>query len=168
MDAETDGVYSRAPELEDLVDLCRALNREGARYLLIGGFAVILHGFIRSTKDIDFLVEASAENVQAIKRAMASLPDNAAALIADDEVERYGVVRVADEIVVDLMAKACGISYPASLVDEGVVTFRIQDVEIPVASKTLLIRLKDTIRPSDAADVEFLRFRLEEERRAKG
>ena len=47
MDDEADSRYSRAPELEDLVALCAALNREGVRYLLIGGFAVILHGFVR-------------------------------------------------------------------------------------------------------------------------
>ena len=41
MDDAADGVYSRAPELEDLLKLCAALNREAVRYLLIGGFAVI-------------------------------------------------------------------------------------------------------------------------------
>jgi hypothetical protein len=40
---------------------------------------------------------------------MATLPDNAIALMSDDEVDRYGVVRVADEFVVDLMKSACGI-----------------------------------------------------------
>ena len=56
MDDAADGVYSRAPELEDLLKLCAALNREAVRYLLIGGFAVILHGFVRGTKDIDLQV----------------------------------------------------------------------------------------------------------------
>jgi hypothetical protein len=86
MDAESDGPSSRAPELEDLLSLCRALNREGARYLLIGGFAVILHGFVRTTKDIDLLVDPSDDNVSAIKRALASLPDDAAAQIQADDV----------------------------------------------------------------------------------
>ena len=36
MDDEPDRAYSRAPELQDLVDLCRALGEEGVRYLLIG------------------------------------------------------------------------------------------------------------------------------------
>src|SRR5262245_17319100 len=106
MDDSDDRTYSRAPEVEDLVALCRALNREGARYVLIGGFAVILHGFVRATKDVDFLVDASEANVQALKRALATLPDNAAALLADDEILRYQVVRVADEIVVDLLGSA--------------------------------------------------------------
>ncbi|HXH41387.1 MAG TPA: hypothetical protein VNN08_22355 [Thermoanaerobaculia bacterium] len=52
MDDQDDREYSRAPELEDLLSLCKALNAEGVRYVLIGGFAVILHGFVRATKDI--------------------------------------------------------------------------------------------------------------------
>ena len=64
MDDQDDREYSRAPELEDLVALCKALNAEGVRYVLIGGFAVILHGFVRATKDIDLLIDASpAESI---------------------------------------------------------------------------------------------------------
>ncbi|HEX6159430.1 MAG TPA: type II toxin-antitoxin system prevent-host-death family antitoxin [Thermoanaerobaculia bacterium] len=80
MDDQDNREYSRAPELEDLLTLCKALNAEGVRYVLIGGFAVILHGFVRATKDIDLLIDASSENVQRLKRAMAVLPDNAIAL----------------------------------------------------------------------------------------
>ncbi|HEY0590208.1 MAG TPA: hypothetical protein VGF40_00460 [Thermoanaerobaculia bacterium] len=48
MDDQDDRRYSRAPELEDLLSLCTALNREGVRYVLIGGLGVILHGSIRA------------------------------------------------------------------------------------------------------------------------
>lgn len=166
MDDEADGPYSRAPELEDLLRLCADLNREGARYLLIGGFAVILHGFVRATKDIDFLVDDSVENLQAIKRAMAFLPDNAAALLADDEVRRYKVVRVADEFIVDLLGAACGITYAEAERGE-VVRFEIEGVQMPVAGKSLLIRMKDTVRESDALDVKFLRMKIAEETERK-
>ena len=111
MDDSDDREYSRAPELEDVVALCRALNAERVRYVLIGGFAIILHGFVRATKDVDLLVDAWEDNVRAIKRAMATLPDNAAAELNDDDVGKYTVVRVADEIVVGLMARACGLDY---------------------------------------------------------
>lgn len=162
MDDEADRGYSRPPRVEDLVELCRALNREGVRYLLIGGFAVILQGYVRGTKDIDLLVDPSPRNVQAIKRALAILPDNAAALLADDDLERYPVVRVADEVVIDLMRSACGIGLAQAL-SEGLEEFTLESVPIPVASKPLLIRMKDTVRPSDAADVQALRLRIEEE-----
>jgi len=166
MDDPEDRGESRAPQLQDLLDLCQSLNREGARYLLVGGFAVILHGFVRSTKDVDFLVDPGEENIQAVKRAMSTLPDNAAALLADDEVQKYRVVRVADEIVVDLMAAACGVTYSeAAQSGSGIESVNVRGVEIPVASKELLIRMKDTIRESDAMDVRFLRMRIEEEQR---
>jgi hypothetical protein len=162
VDDPDDRGYSRAPELEDLVSLCKALNHEGVRYILIGGFAVILHGFVRATKDIDLLVDASVENVLRLKRAMATLPDNAIALISDDEVDRYGVVRVADEIVVDLMKSACGIDYEAAA--KHIERRDVEAVSIPIADEELLIRTKNTVRPSDAADVQFLRLKIAEKR----
>jgi hypothetical protein len=159
VDDQDDSEYSRAPELEDLLALCQALNAEGVRYALIGGFAVILHGFVRATKDIDLLVDASTENIQRLKRAMAVLPDNAVSLIADDEVEKYQVVRIADEIVVDLLKNACGVDY--SRAARGGIEIRtVEGVEIPVATKELLIETKQTVRPSDATDVQFLRLRI--------
>lgn len=164
MDDTPDRGESRAPHVDDLVGLCQSLNREHARYILIGGFAVILHGFVRSTKDVDLLVDPSEENIRAVKRALASLPDNAAALLADDEMLHYPVVRVADEIVVDLMASACGITYQEAS-QSGINVFQLQGEKIPVASKESLIRMKNTVRESDAMDVRFLRLRIEEEGR---
>ena len=49
MDDPDDGASTRAPEPEDVVRICQALNGSGARYVLIGGFAVIAHGASRFT-----------------------------------------------------------------------------------------------------------------------
>ena len=59
MDDPNDRAYSRAPTVEDVIQICRKLNEADARYVLIGGFAVILHGSGRTTKDIDLLVDTS-------------------------------------------------------------------------------------------------------------
>ncbi len=163
MDDSSDGRYPRAPELEDLAGLCRRLNEAGARYLLIGGFAVIFHGFARGTRDIDLLVDPSAENIRAVKQALSSLADNAVAEMEDSEVGRYAVVRVADEIVVDLMARACGIDLAEAQRDGDIEIFELEDVPIPVAGKRLLLRMKKTLRPADAMDSDFLRQALLEE-----
>jgi hypothetical protein len=53
VDESNDDRYARAPEPADVARICRALNESGARYLLIGGFAVIAHGAGRLTKDIE-------------------------------------------------------------------------------------------------------------------
>src|SRR5260370_11155564 len=65
----------RFPTLDDLLFLCQCLNEAGARYLVIGGWALIHHGFERTTSDVDLLVEDSPENFQKIRTAMLKLPD---------------------------------------------------------------------------------------------
>jgi len=44
---------ARPPTLEDLLDLCRRLNEAGARYIVIGGMAIIQHGFVRATEGVN-------------------------------------------------------------------------------------------------------------------
>jgi hypothetical protein len=109
VDHANDRAYARAPELDDLVRICRSLNEAGARYVLIGGFAVIAHGGGRTTMDIDLLVDDSPENIVRVKSALRVLIDQAVDEVADDDVRRYAVVRVADEVIVDLMGRACGL-----------------------------------------------------------
>jgi hypothetical protein len=154
VDDEDDGGDARAPEPEDVVRICRALNEAGARYLLIGGFAVIAHGAGRFTKDIDLLVEDSPENVRRVKQGLAVLADNAAAGLDEGDVRQHTVVRIADEVVVDLLGRACGLDYAAAASDAEVLDR--DGVRIPVASPSTLIRTKDTVRPQDAIDRAFL------------
>jgi hypothetical protein len=160
VDDQDDDRSARAPEPDDVLRICRALNESGARYLLIGGFAVIAHGAGRFTKGIDLLVDDAPENVARVKRALSVLADNAAAEVADDDVERHVVVRVADEVVVDLMGRACGLSYVEAARDAE--TIEREGVRIPLASPATLIRTKDTLRPQDALDRTFLEGVLRE------
>ena len=120
-----------------------ALNAAGARYLLIGGFAVIARGGTRTTKDIDLLIDPTPGNVARVKQALRILEDRAIDEVADDDVQRYVVVRVADEVVVDLMAAACGVDYNSAAQDAETLT--IDGVAIPVPSLSTLIRMKQTI-----------------------
>lgn len=59
----------RSPPLEaDLVKLCRELNQRGARYVVIGGFAIITAGLPRVTGDIDLIVAVDRENEANVAR----------------------------------------------------------------------------------------------------
>ena len=60
----------RVPKQSDLLTLCRSLNEHGARYVIVGGFAVIHHGFLRATEDIDLLVDGDPENQVRVKKAL--------------------------------------------------------------------------------------------------
>ena len=145
---------ARPPRLDDLVALCRTLNREGARYVVVGGMAVIQAGFLRATEDIDLLVDVSPDNLTRVRRALMELPDQAVREMTDDDLERYVVVRVADEIVVDLMKTACGIAYEEAsrLVD----VVDVEGVSVPFANPDLLWKTKQTVRDKDRIDRTFL------------
>ena len=145
---------ARPPGVADLLSLCRSLNREGARYIVIGGMAIIQAGFVRATEDIDLLVETSPENLHRLRRALEDLPDQAVRDLADDDLERYVVVRVADEIVVDLMRSACGVTFDQARTLVDMVT--VEGVAIPFATPALLWRTKQTVREKDRLDRMFL------------
>jgi hypothetical protein len=156
MGAESEGLISRAPTQEDFVKLCARLNSLGARYIVIGGFAIITSGYPRSTMDIDLVIDTSLENEALVYLALESLPDQAIKDLAPGEVSQYSVVRVGDEICVDLMASACGIGYEEAMRDSVIRT--VDGVPIPFASPRLLWRMKEkTHREKDAPDLLFLR-----------
>ena len=146
----------RAPLQADVASLCRELNQRGARYVVIGGFAIIAAGFTRMTADVDLLVAADSENERQVFSALSTLPDNAVRELQPGELQQYNVIRVADEILVDLMVSAGGIDYAQAVKD--VVVRELDGVPIPFASPRLLWRMKAlTHRAKDQPDLVFLR-----------
>lgn len=158
----TPELTSRDPALRDVVALCRELNACGARYLVCGGFAIRAAGFARNTGDIDLLIDPALENEARVFRALASLPDQAVLALSAGDVALYTVVRVADEIVVDLMASASGIAYADATGEIAI--HEVDGVRIPFASPRLLWRMKrHTHREKDQVDLLFLRQLIEGE-----
>ena len=153
----------RFPTLDDLLFLCRCLNEAGARYLVIGGWAVIQHGFDRTTSDVDLLVEAGPDNFQRLRQAMLKLPDGAIREVQPNDLDEFVVVRVGDEFVVDLMIRSCGIEYNEASRD--IEWIKVHDVVIPFANARLLLRTKQTQREKDALDRAFLAELLKQKSR---
>jgi hypothetical protein len=139
-----------------LVALCRRLNELGARYVVVGGLAIIHAGYSRTTGDIDLLVDASLENEAKVFAALDTLPDHAVRELDPGDIARYVVCRVADEVLVDLMGAASGIDYAEAA--QHVVVRKVDGVSIPFASPMLLWRMKrHTHREKDRPDLLFLR-----------
>jgi hypothetical protein len=111
---------------------------------------------MRETMDVDLLIDTSLENEALVNQALEILPDQAMKELSPSEVSQYSVVRVGDEICVDLMASACGIRYEEAIKDSIIRT--VDGVPIPFASPRLLWRMKEkTHRVKDQADLLFLR-----------
>jgi hypothetical protein len=161
-DPEASELVPRPPVEDDIVALCRRLNELGARYVVCGGFAIISAGYLRTTGDIDLLVDTSIANEAKVYLALEVFPDKAVRQLVPGDVGRYTVVRVADEVIVDLMGSASGIGYEEA--SREVVLRDVQGVRIPFASPLLLWRMKSrTHREKDRGDLYFLRQLLESE-----
>ncbi len=113
--------------------------------------------------DIDLLVASSLEN-QALVRTGLEIPEKAILELGPDEDLRdWVVLRVAGEIVVDIMLSACGIPYEETLQDHRV--FTLDGVPIPFASPKLLLllRMKQTHRAKNEEDRIFLHHKTAQE-----
>jgi hypothetical protein len=139
-----------------LRELCRELNQRGALYVVVGGFAIRAAGYLRETMDVDLMVARDLENESRVFSALSTLPDNAVRELQPGELQQYNVIRVADEILVDLMCSAGGIDYEEAA--KHVDVRELDGVPIPFASPRLLWRMKAvTHREKDAGDLVFLR-----------
>ena len=155
-----DAERTRPPLMTDLVGLCRELNARNARYIVVGGMAINIHGFARNTEDIDLLIETGDLNEGKVLEVLSLLPDGAAKELTPGEVAEYVVIRVCDEITVDLMAKTCGQDYESA--KDSISPVVVDGVTIPFASPILLWKTKQTFREKDQIDRLFLRRLLED------
>ena len=157
---------SRPPRLSDLAKVAAELNRLGARYLVVGGFAIIQAGYPRFTNDIDLLIEASLENEAKVFEALRTLPDRAVDQLKSGDVARYIVVRIADEVLIDLLQNSCGVTYNEAIADH--IIREVDGVPIPFASPRMLLRMKQTVREKDIPDRLFLEGLLKDDKTAEG
>lgn len=142
--------FSRPATLQDLGALIRSLNEHAADYLLIGGYALFVHGYHRSTTDIDILVPASEEAGRKVREALMILPDQAARDIDPAWFEEGENIRVADEIVVDIMLNAGGATY--DMLKRHAETIDLDGLPIRTIDLEGLLRTKQSMRDKDIAD----------------
>lgn len=154
-----------ASKPERLISVCRLLNAAGVRYVVVGGFALALHGVVRATKDVDILIESTLENADRALQALGQLPFGIARDLDPKEVVAKPITIIGDDPRVDLLTLAWSVRYPDAA--PHVRKVEIEGVEIPFADLDTLIRSKKTDRLQDRADVESLE-RIKELEQAAG
>jgi len=140
--------------------VCRLLNEQGVHYTLIGGCAVFMHGYERTTQDIDMLVDDADANIEKIKKALARiLPEACAELMACDVKDNTVVRMSGEDLVVDLLGRVGDVDYQMSRSDLMHVT--INGVDIPVAGVDTMLKLKEGRRDIDKRAYLFLKGKKE-------
>jgi hypothetical protein len=154
-------------EADLLIKLLSRFREEGVEYVLVGGQAVRLNGYLRATEDVDVLVKAGRENGERIKRALDFLDsskdlDPAWFIPAPGSAPEN--IRVADELLVDLLFSANGETYES--VQPWVRELDVDGTPVRVLDIDGLIRTKTDYREKDVLDRQVL-TRIKDQLRRK-
>ena len=140
----------------DFKEFLKSLNSNSVEYLLIGGYAVAIHGHIRATNDLDIWVYLSAENAARIDRAIRQFGFVTAALTPELFLVPNNVVRMGvPPIRIEILTPISGVEFKSCYAEREM--FRIENLDVPVIS---LARLREnkaaSARAKDLADLESL------------
>lgn len=140
-----------------------ALEREGVRYVVVGGVAMNLHGLVRATEDLDIFVAPTEDNIERLRNALTTV-------FADPHIEQITAADLLGDYPAVQYVPPDGSFYLDILTRLGE-RFRFDDLtvarvdfdglEVSVAAPDTLYRMKkDTVRLRDRADAEVLRQRF--------
>ncbi len=142
------------PEFKELLS---TFNEHGVRYLIVGGFAVMIYSEPRYTKDLDVWIEASAENATKVFAALRAFGAPLKGLTEDDFTGNgfYQMGRPPGRI--DVMMSLDGLEFSKSWENRNTDQFR--GVPVNFLGKDDLIRNKELSgRHQDLADIENIRL----------
>jgi predicted nucleotidyltransferase len=163
-------MQSRPDRVFDAGEILRVLARHGVDFVVIGGVAVLGHGYLRGTHDLDVIVQPTTRNATRLSEALLELeaelrgsgtlrfgdPHQLRRMPLIPTVTRYGPL---DVINVEHVAGAPR-SYEA--LRSAALVIPYDGIEVPVAGLSDLIRMKRAAgREQDLADIEALTRSLE-------
>jgi hypothetical protein len=140
----------------DFLDMLSALSEEGAEYLLVGAYALAVHGLPRATGDLDIWISTTSENRRRVWRALERFGTllhelEEEDLAADDLVFQIGLVPQRIDILTAIDGVEFEEAWPERLETE------VSGQTVPVISRDHLSRNKRASgRPQDLADLAWL------------
>ena len=127
---------------EKFLSVLNALQQEGVDYVLIGGFAIVLHGSSRFTEDMDIFIRNTEKNIERLRKALNSVfNDDSISEITSQEIQNYAVIRygTAEDFYIDIIGNIGEkFSYDDILSEEIIV----EGVKIKIATIESLYKLK--------------------------
>ena len=141
---------------QDMRELIENFEKYGVQYVLVGGYAVNFHGYVRATQDIDFLVMPSKENARKLMKALSDFGFGSAG-IPQEYFEREGtaVHLGVEPNRIDLLTTLQGVSN--ATIFENVERVEFGGVLLNIIAYADLLAVKrHSERPRDRADADEL------------
>ncbi|WP_434687407.1 DUF6036 family nucleotidyltransferase [Pseudanabaena minima] len=141
---------------QDFKEFIQLLNDNQVNYLVIGGYAVAIHGHPRYTKDIDIWIEISEENSQKIIAALTEFGFGSLGLTAQDFQEPHQIIQLGyPPNRIDLITSPDGIDFQTCY--ESKIEVMLDDIAVKFIDLDNLKRNKlASGRLQDLADLENL------------
>lgn len=96
----------------DFLELLKLLNQHGVKYLVIGGYAVVLHGHNRMTGDLDLFIELSPANAEAFCAAYHEFGLGRGEVTAADFLEEGKMIRAGFEPMrLEILNQISGVTF---------------------------------------------------------
>jgi hypothetical protein len=140
----------------DFKEFLKLLDSNHVEYLLIGGYAVGIHGHIRATNDLDIWVNPTSENAAKVERSLREFGYDVAELTADLFREPNNVIRMGvPPLRIEILTSISGVRFGLCYAEKQMV--QLDGLVIPVISLPRLLENKAASgRAKDLADVESL------------
>lgn len=141
----------------DYEDLLRLFNRHKVKYCVVGSFAVAFYALPRYTKDIDLLVEASAENASNIVKALNEFGFGSLKLTETDFIKEGNVIQLGFEPVrIDILTSLPGLKFGDIWKGKKSGKYGRQKTFF-IGLNELIKNKKSSLRKQDIIDLESLR-----------
>ncbi|MEO8109532.1 MAG: nucleotidyltransferase [Ginsengibacter sp.] len=142
---------------ENFIDLIEILNKKKAKFVLVGGLAVVVHGVYRTTKDMDILFEGNEDNSQRVLEAINAFGFGSLNLTIADLMDTNGYIQLGNEpIRIDLFNSLPGVAFDE--VYKNAFEHEEDDIKFKVIHINHLIQNKNTVgRLQDLDDVKKLK-----------
>lgn len=141
---------------KDFKEFLELLNKNNVEYLLVGGYAVILHGYPRYTGDIDFWIKPTDDNAKKVIKVLDQFGFSSLNLAIDDFVKEEQIIQLGNEpFRIDLITSVEGVDFEECYSKK--VNFNIDNIVIKTISKKMLKKNKKASgRHKDLDDYEHL------------
>ena len=147
---------------KDILDFVALCNKHEVRYLVIGGYAVSIHGHPRSTKDIDVCIEMSELNASKMISVINEFGFGSLKLDKEDFLKKDLVTQLGfPPLRIDILNDLDGVNFEEAWNNKKIVTFEHVPVNF-IGYNALLIVKQKSGRSQDIADIELLKKRNKE------
>ncbi len=141
---------------QDFKEFIQLLNVHKVEYLVVGGYAVAIHGFPRTTGDIDFWVNPSQENAERVVKSLIEFGFGSLDINIDDFIKNNSVVQLGfPPNRIDIMTSVSGLTFGECLQNKKEVEFEGEKINF-ISLHHLRINKKSTGRDKDNLDLKNL------------